>query len=64
MDHGEAGDNVGILTRGIQKDQISRGMLIAEPGLVNFSICAEANIYFNTTEEGGRKNGFYSGFKP
>lgn len=64
MDYAEAGDNVGILTRGLTKNDLSRGMLMADPGLVNFSLCAEANIYFNKPEEGGRKNGFYTGFKP
>ena len=64
MDSAEAGDNVGILTRGLTKKDLSRGMIIAEPGVVNFSLCAEANVYFNKIEEGGRKNGFLSGFKP
>jgi elongation factor Tu len=64
MDYAEAGDNVGILTRGLTKNDLSRGMILADPGVVNFSTCAEANVYFNKTEEGGRKNGFYTGFKP
>lgn len=39
-------------------------MIFSDPGVVNFSQCAEANVYFNKAEEGGRKNGFYTGFKP
>lgn len=64
MDYAEAGDNVGILTRGLTKNDLSRGMILSEPGVVNFSMCAEANVYFNKSEEGGRKNGFYTGFRP
>ena len=64
MDYAEAGDNVGILTRGLTKNDISRGMIFSDPGIVTFSQCAEANVYFNKAEEGGRKNGFYTGFKP
>lgn len=64
MDYAEAGDNVGILTRGLTKNDISRGMIFSDPNVVSFSQCAEANVYFNKPEEGGRKNGFYTGFKP
>lgn len=64
MDYAEAGDNVGLLVRGMTKKDLYWGILISKPGIINFSICAEANVYFNTLEEGGRKNGFYNGFRP
>ena len=64
MDQGEAGDNVGLLIRGLTRDQVSRGMIVCEPGTVNLQRCVEAQIYFTTQDEGGRKKGFYTGFKP
>lgn len=64
MDFAESGDNVGLLIRGLTKKELSRGMILAQPGLMKYSNSAEANIYFNLPEEGGRKQGFYTGFKP
>lgn len=64
MDYAEAGDNVGLLLRGLTKKDVSRGMIISDPNLIKYSNSAEGNIYFTLTEEGGRKGGFYSGFKP
>ena len=64
LDHGEAGDNVGLLLRGLTRDQVSRGMIISKPGLVKNHLCFEAQVYFCTEEEGGRKKGFYTGYKP
>lgn len=64
METAEAGDNVGLLLRGLTKKEVFRGMMIAKPGQLTYSNSAEANIYFNLPEEGGRKQGFYTGFKP
>lgn len=64
MDTAEAGDNVGLLLRGLTKKELSRGMIISKPGLMNYTNSVEANVYFNLPEEGGRKKAFYTGFKP
>lgn len=64
MDSAQAGDNVGLLLRGLTKKDVGRGMMISKPGYLTYSNSAEANIYFNLPEEGGRKHGFYTGFKP
>lgn len=55
MDFAEAGDNVGLLLRGLTKKELTRGMMITTPGILKYSNCAEANVYFNLPEEGGRK---------
>lgn len=64
LDRGEAGDNVGLLLRGIDRKMVQRGMVLAKPGTLNTGICFEAQVYFLTEEEGGRKKGFYTGFRP
>ena len=64
LDRGEAGDNVGLLLRGIGKKDVQRGQVITKPGLMKNSNCFEAQVYFLTEEEGGRKTGFYTGFRP
>lgn len=64
LDYGEAGDNVGILVRGMTREQVHRGLVIAKPGSLITSSVIEANIYCLTPEEGGRKNTFTSGYRP
>lgn len=64
LDYGEAGDNVGILIRGLTRDDIHRGLIIAKPGSLTTAQVIEANIYCLTEEEGGRKNPFTSGYRP
>lgn len=64
LDYGEAGDNVGILVRGVTREQINRGLVIAKPGSLTCSSVLEANIYVLKTEEGGRVNPFGSGYRP
>jgi elongation factor Tu len=64
LDRGEAGDNVGLLIRGVGKKDVQRGQIIAKPGLFKTGKCFEAQVYFLTEEEGGRKKGFYTGFRP
>ena len=64
LDYGEAGDNVGVLVRGLSKDQINRGLMIGKPGSLQVNSVIEANIYCLKTEEGGRVNPFSSGYRP
>jgi elongation factor Tu len=64
LDEGQAGDNVGILLRGIEKEDIQRGQVLAKPGTVKAHTEFEAEIYVLTKEEGGRHTPFFSGYKP
>lgn len=64
LGHGEAGDNVGILLRGIDKDAIERGMVLAQPKSITPHTTAKAEIYVLTKEEGGRHTPFFSGYRP
>ena len=59
-----AGDNVGVLLRGIDRDGIERGQVIAKPGSITPHTTFEANIYVLTGDEGGRKTPFFPGYKP
>lgn len=64
LDRGEAGDNVGLLLRGIEKTQIRRGMVIAKPGTVTPHAKFKAEIYVLSKEEGGRHTPFFSKYRP
>lgn len=64
LDRGEAGDNVGILLRGIEKDQISRGMVITKPGSVTPHSKFKAEVYILKKEEGGRHTPFHKNYRP
>ena len=64
LDEGQAGDNVGILLRGIEKDDIERGQVLAKPGSIKPHTEFEAQVYVLTKEEGGRHTPFFSGYKP
>jgi elongation factor Tu len=64
LDEGIAGDNVGLLLRGIQKDDVERGMAIAAPGSITPHTLFESEVYFLTEKEGGRKTPFFSGYRP
>lgn len=64
LDEGEAGDNVGLLLRGIDKDEIKRGMVICHPGLVTPHAEFSASIYVLKKEEGGRHTAFRSHYRP
>ena len=64
LDETVAGDNVGILLRGIEKDQIERGQVLAKPGTVTPHTEFEAEVYILSKEEGGRHTPFFSGYKP
>jgi elongation factor Tu len=64
LEEGQAGDNVGILLRGVEKDDIERGQVIAKPGSIKPHTDFEAEVYVLTKEEGGRHTPFFSGYKP
>ena len=64
LDETVAGDNVGILLRGLEKDQIERGQVLAKPGTVTPHTEFEAEVYILSKEEGGRHTPFFSGYKP
>jgi elongation factor Tu len=64
LDEGFAGDNVGILLRGIQKTEIERGMVLAAPGTITPHTQFEGEVYILTKEEGGRHTPFFTGYRP
>jgi elongation factor Tu len=64
LDDGQAGDNVGLLLRGIEKDDIERGQVVAAPKSIKPHTEFEAEVYILTKEEGGRHTPFFSGYKP
>ena len=64
LDRGEAGDNVGLLLRGIEKSQIKRGMIICKPGSVTPHALFKAEVYVLSKEEGGRHTPFFNKYRP
>ena len=64
LDEGRAGDNVGVLLRGVGKDEVERGQVLAKPGSITPHTDFEAQVYVLTKEEGGRHNPFFSGYRP
>jgi len=64
LDHGEAGDNIGVLLRGIDKDQVERGQVVAAPGSITPHRKFKASVYVLTKEEGGRHTPFFTGYRP
>ncbi|OGJ62457.1 translation elongation factor Tu [Candidatus Peribacteria bacterium RIFCSPLOWO2_01_FULL_51_18] len=64
LDEGLAGDNVGLLLRGIERTDIERGQVLAKPGSIKPHIEFEAEVYILTKEEGGRHTPFFKGYKP
>ena len=64
LDEGQAGDNVGLLLRGIEKDDVERGQVVAAPGPIKPHTEFEAEVYVLTKEEGGRHTPFFSGYRP
>ena len=64
LDEGQAGDNVGILLRGIEKDQVERGQVLAAPKTINPHTEFESEVYILTKEEGGRHTPFFTGYRP
>ena len=64
LDEGKAGDNAGILLRGIERDDIERGQVLCKPGSITPHTEFEAEVYILTKEEGGRHTPFFKGYKP
>ncbi|MGQ0612878.1 MAG: elongation factor Tu [Planctomycetaceae bacterium] len=64
LDHGEAGDNVGLLLRGVEKNDLERGMVIAQPKSITPHTKFDGEVYVLTKEEGGRHNPFFTGYQP
>jgi len=64
LDEGVAGDNVGVLLRGVGKDEVERGQVLAKPGSITPHTDFEAQVYVLTKEEGGRHNPFFPGYRP
>jgi elongation factor Tu len=64
LDTGEAGDNVGLLLRGVEKEQLERGMVLAHPNSVKPHTEFECEVYVLTAEEGGRKTPFFNNYRP
>ena len=64
LDRGEAGDNVGLLLRGVDKDAIERGMVLAKTGSITPHTKFKAEVYILTKEEGGRHTPFFTGYRP
>jgi elongation factor Tu len=64
LDQGQAGDNIGALLRGIEKDEVQRGQVLAKPGSITPHTQFEANVYVLTKEEGGRHKPFFANYRP
>ena len=64
LDDGQAGDNVGLLLRGINKEDVERGMVLAKPGSITPHAKFNAEVYVLTKEEGGRHTPFFKGYRP
>jgi elongation factor Tu len=64
LDQGEAGDNIGVLLRGVKRDEIERGQVLAKPGSITPHTRFQAEVYILTKEEGGRHTPFFNGYRP
>ncbi|HEX9882706.1 MAG TPA: EF-Tu/IF-2/RF-3 family GTPase, partial [Desulfobaccales bacterium] len=64
LDYGQAGDNVGLLLRGIKKDEVERGQVVAKPGSITPHTKFKSEVYVLTKEEGGRHTPFFTGYRP
>ncbi len=64
LDQGEAGDNIGVLLRGIKKEEVERGMVLSKPGSITPHTKFKAEAYILTKEEGGRHTPFFNGYRP
>ena len=64
LDQGQAGDNVGLLLRGVNKEDLERGMVVAKPGSVNPHVHFKGEVYILTEKEGGRSKPFFTGYRP
>jgi elongation factor Tu len=64
LDEGQAGDNVGCLLRGVKREEVERGQVLAAPGSITPHTNYEAEVYVLTKEEGGRHTPFFQGYRP
>jgi len=64
LDEGRAGDNIGVLLRGIKREEVERGMVLAQPGSITPHTEFEAQVYVLSREEGGRHTPFFNGYRP
>ena len=64
LDRGEAGDNIGVLLRGIKRDEVERGQVLAKPGTITPHTRFKAQVYILSKDEGGRHTPFFSGYRP
>src|SRR6266516_3110224 len=64
LDRGEAGDNIGVLLRGVKRDEIERGQVLAKPGSITPNTRLAAEVYVLSKEEGGRHTPFFQGYRP
>ena len=64
LDQGQAGDNIGVLLRGVEKDDVERGQVLAKPGTTTPHTEFEAEVYILAKEEGGRHTPFFTGYRP
>jgi len=64
LDYGEAGDNVGCLLRGVKKDEVQRGQVLAKPGTITPHTKFESEVYILSKDEGGRHTPFFKGYRP
>jgi len=64
LDEAQAGDNIGILLRGIEKEELERGMVVAAPGSITPHTKFKAEVYVLSKEEGGRHTPFFNGYRP
>jgi len=64
LDSGQAGDNIGVLLRGVEKTDVERGQVLAKPGSITPHTKFKAEVYILTKEEGGRHTPFFNGYRP
>jgi elongation factor Tu len=64
LDRGEAGDNIGVLLRGVKRNEVERGMVLAQPGSITPHKKFESEVYILSKEEGGRHTPFFTGYRP
>jgi elongation factor Tu len=64
LDQGQAGDNVGLLLRGLKKEEVERGQVVAKPGSITPHKKFKASVYVLSKEEGGRHTPFFKGYRP
>jgi elongation factor Tu len=64
LDEGQAGDNIGVLLRGVKREEVERGQVLAKPGSITPHRKFKSEVYILTKEEGGRHTPFFNGYRP